>query len=114
MISQNLTRAKRLRRAFINFEYGQAYDEVTPWDFWENDGERRLCRVLVVGLTVARSDSRQEHPMSIDEWFSKATNHTDDELWFLAEEIPKDLLPDVSPRHTLKLKDQTWVRSESG
>lgn len=47
--------------------------------------------------------------MSIEEWFTRAQNHSDSEYYFLAEEIPKHLLDDVSPRHTLKLKDQTWV-----
>ncbi len=28
---KHITRGKRLRRAFINFEYGTPYDECTPW-----------------------------------------------------------------------------------
>lgn len=88
---RNISRARRLRRAFINFEYGTPYDDCTPWTFWEND------------------ESRQEYPMPIGEFFHNAANHSDPYFWAFAEEVPKSLLSDVSPRHTLKLKDQTWV-----
>jgi hypothetical protein len=80
-----------LKRCFINFEPNNELEKVTPWDFWEN------------------AESREEYPMSMDEWFKRASNTEDDVKWFFAEEVPKELLKDLSPRHQLKLPDQTWV-----
>lgn len=66
---KHIQRPKKLRRSFINFEPGTPLDSVTPWDFWEND------------------DSRQEYPMEMEDWFKHASNTTDSEYWFFAEEV---------------------------
>lgn len=68
---KNISRAKALRRCFINFEPNTPFEKVTPWDFWEN------------------RESREEYPMSMSEWFSRASNTTDDVKWFFAEEVPQ-------------------------
>jgi hypothetical protein len=88
---RNVTRAKRLKRCFINFEPNTPLERVTPWDFWENE------------------ESRQEFPMPISDWFERASHPEDGTQWFLADQLPEELHGDVSPRHQLKLRDQTWV-----
>ena len=88
---KNISRAKKLKRAFLNFEPNTPMEKVTPWDFWEN------------------RESREEYPMSMAKWFDHASNTTDDYRWFFAEEVPAELLRDLSPRHQLKLASQTWV-----
>ncbi len=88
---ENVTRARRLKRCFINFEPNTPFEKVTPWDFWENE------------------ESRQEYPMGIADWFERASKTDDGEQWFLADQLPDELHSDVAPRHQLKLRDQTWV-----
>jgi hypothetical protein len=51
---KNISRAKALKRCFINFEPNTPLERVTPWEFWEN------------------RESREEFPMSMSDWFDKA------------------------------------------
>ncbi len=52
---RNTSRAKALKRCFINFEPNTPLERVTPWEFWEN------------------KESREEYPMPMSEWFEKAS-----------------------------------------
>ena len=47
--------------------------------------------------------------MSMEKFMQLASDNQDEDFWFFAEEVPKEILKDCSPRHQLKLKDQTWV-----
>jgi hypothetical protein len=66
---RNISRARALRRCFINWEPNNLLDRVTPWDFWEN------------------KESREEYPMPMAEFFEKAQVSHKNKLFLFSRSV---------------------------